>query len=55
MTERERECKAALRVGENYYACEITHPHRGKTHVNEEADAVWCSDGEARRYGKQEK
>jgi hypothetical protein len=44
------QCKAVLRIGQTQYYCEMESPHPGLAHANEEVDALWISDGEARRY-----
>lgn len=49
-----RPCRAALNVEGEGYACDYDAPHPGLAHANQAAQAVWCSDGEARRHGKGE-
>jgi hypothetical protein len=48
-----RDCKAALNIQGAAYGCDLDAPHSGLAHANDEAGAIWCSDGEARRYGKE--
>ena len=46
-------CKAALNIAGAHYGCDVDHSvNSGLAHANSEAQAVWCSDGEAKRYGK---
>lgn len=45
-------CKAALNIAGAPYVCDLESPHPSLAHINREAQAVWCSDGEAKRYGK---
>ncbi len=46
------DCKAALNIAGQHFDCEFGAPHPGLAHANKRAEAIWCSDGEARRYGK---
>lgn len=45
-------CRGTLVIHGNTYPCDWDMPHTGIAHYNKEARAAWCSDGEARRYGK---
>jgi hypothetical protein len=53
-------CKAALNIAGAAYSCDQQAPHPGWAHGNKEAQAIWCSHGEAvadekRRKVKREK
>jgi len=45
-----RACKATIRINGYNYLCDYGAPHPGIGHQNETAQAVWCSDGEARKH-----
>lgn len=45
-----RACQAVLNVAGAHYGCELDAPHPGLAHANGDGHAIWCSDGEARRY-----
>jgi len=45
------QCKAAVTVAGAHYVCEMEGPHPGWAHMSEAAQAVWCSDDEAREFG----
>lgn len=47
-----RRCRAVLNIAGAHYRCEVEAPHPGIAHDNQEAQAIWCSDGEARKYSK---
>lgn len=42
------ECKAALNIKGEAFTCDQEAPHAGWAHGNKEAEAIWCSDGEAK-------
>jgi hypothetical protein len=50
-----RECRAVVNIMGRHYQCELDAPHKGLAHMNKDAAAIWCSDGEAVKYGKREK
>jgi hypothetical protein len=47
-----KQCRAVLNVKGEHFQCDMEAPHSGWAHGNKDAEAIWCSDGEARRYGK---
>jgi len=52
-TRNGRACKAVLRINNTNYSCDLNAPHPGTAHHNDTANAVWCSDGEARKHQQQ--
>lgn len=47
------DCRAVLSLKGEHYPCEVDHTtSSGLAHANKELGATWCSDGEAKRYGK---
>lgn len=40
-------CRAALNIKGAPYQCDQEAPHTGWAHSNKEAEAIWCSHGEA--------
>jgi hypothetical protein len=47
-------CKAALAIKGKHYPCDMEAPHPGWAHGNTDAGAIWCSDGEAKRWENRE-
>ena len=43
-------CRAVLNVKGEHFTCEMEAPHPGLAHANRKAEAIWCSDGEARKH-----
>ena len=50
---RGRACKAVIRIVDTNYGCDLDAPHPGIAHHNDTAQAVWVSDGEARKHQQQ--
>lgn len=48
------ECKAVLNLKGEHYPCDMEAPHPGWAHANADAGAIWCSEGEAKRWGKRQ-
>jgi hypothetical protein len=46
------DCKAALNIKGEAFPCDQEAPHPGWAHGNKEAGAIWCSDGEAKRWAQ---
>ena len=42
-------CKAALNIKGEHFPCDIDTPHPGLPHGNKDAEAIWCSDEEAKK------
>lgn len=47
---RKARCRAVLNVAGQQYLCDVEHTQPGLAHGNEEAEASWCSAGEAKKY-----
>jgi hypothetical protein len=45
-----RPCWATLELAGVTHCCDVPAPHSGMTHYSEAAQAIWISDGEARRH-----
>ncbi len=43
------QCEAVLSVKGAHYKCDVNAPHPGLAHGSREAEAIWCSDDEARQ------
>ena len=49
------QCKAVVNIKGAHYDCDMEAPHPGLAHANKEAEAIWCSDGEARAAQRKSK
>lgn len=49
------QCKAVVNIHGEHFACDTEAPHSGLAHTNQQAQALWCSDGEAKRAIRKQK
>jgi hypothetical protein len=42
------DCYGVLSVKGEHFQCDMDAPHQGLAHSNKKAEAIWCSDEEAR-------
>lgn len=45
-------CKAVVNIVGEHFECELESPHDGLAHTNKAAQALWCSDDEAKKHGR---
>ncbi len=46
-------CRAVVNIAGAHYQCDWEGPHDGWSHQNKQAQALWCSDAEARKFGNE--